>query len=87
MISNYSAKLPRMIDSLQVNGRFANRVFPEGGNRVVVPWYQRDSTWYNIVQMWWNLVAKVGIPVPSLYESAPIKISSMDDFRIPRTNF
>ena len=53
----------------------------------MVPWYQRGGTWYNIVQMWWNLVPKVGVPVPSLYESVPIRISSMDDFRIPRTNF
>ena len=36
----------------------------EGGDRVVVPWYQRG-----------------------LHESAPIKISSLDDFGIPRTNF
>ena len=59
----------------------------EGGDRVVVPWYQKGSTWYNIVQMWWKLVPKVGVPVPSLYKSAPIKISSLDDFGIPRTNF
>ena len=52
----------------------------------MVPWYQRDGAWYNIVQMWWNLLPKVGVPVPSLYESVAIKISSMDDFRIPRTN-
>ena len=44
----------------------------EGVDRVVVPWYQRG---YNIVQMWWNLVPKVGVPVPSLYESVPIKIN------------
>ena len=59
----------------------------EGGDRVVVPWYQRGGTWYNIVQMWWNLVPKVRVPVPSLYESVPIKISSLDDFGISRTNF
>ena len=53
----------------------------------MVPWYQRDGTWYNIVQMWWNLVPKVEVPIPSLYVSAPIKISSLDDFGIPRTNF
>ena len=53
----------------------------------MVPWYQRGGTWYNIVQMWWNLVPNVGVPVPSLYESVPIKISSLDDFGIPRTNF
>ena len=50
----------------------------------MVPWYQRGGTWYNIVQMWWNLVPKVGVPVPSSYESVPIKISSIDVFRIPR---
>ena len=38
-----------------------------------MPWYQRGGTWYNIVQMWWNLVPKVGVPVPSLYESVPLK--------------
>ena len=59
----------------------------EGGDRVVVPWYQRVGTWHNIVQMWWNLVLKVGVPVPCLYESVPIKISSIDDFGIHRTNF
>ena len=59
----------------------------EGGDRVVVPWYQRGGTWYNILQVWWNLVPKVGVSVPSLYESVPIKISSMDNFGIPRTNF
>ena len=36
--------------------------------------------------MWWNLVPKVGVPVPSVYESVPIKISSMDVCGIPRTN-
>ena len=61
--------------------------FSEGGDRVVVPWYQRGGIWYNIVQMWWNLVPKVGVPVPSLYDSVPIKISSIDDFGIYRTNF
>ena len=59
----------------------------EGGDRVVVLWHQRGGTWYNIVQMWWNLVPKVGVPVPSLYDSVPIKISSIDDFGIYRTNF
>ena len=59
----------------------------EVGDRVVVPWYQRGGTWYNIMQMWWDLVPKVEVPVPSLYESATIKISCMDDFGIPRTNF
>ena len=55
----------------------------------MVPWHQRGGTWYNIVQMWWNLVPKVEVQVlvPSLYESVPIKISSMDGFGIPRTNF
>ena len=59
----------------------------EGDDRVVVPWYQRGGTRYNIVQMWWNLVPKVGVPVPCLYESVPIKISSLDDFGISRTKF
>ena len=30
---------------------------------------------------------KVGVPVPSLYESVPITISSLDDFGMPRANF
>ena len=54
----------------------------EGGDRVVVPWYQRGGTWYNVVQMCWNLVPKVWVLVPSLYESVLMKISSMDDFGI-----
>ena len=33
----------------------------EGGDMAVVPWYQRGGTWYNIVQMWWNLAPKVGV--------------------------
>ena len=71
--------------SLGLNFRYNST--QEGGDRVVVPWYERDGNWYNIVQMWWNLVPKVGVSVPSLYESVPIKMSSMDDFGIPRTNF
>ena len=53
-------------------------------------WYhgtRGGGTWYNIVEMWWNLVPQVGAPVPSLHESVPIKISSLDDVGIPRTNF
>ena len=49
------------------------RTFSEGGDRVVVPWYQRGGTWYKIVQLWWNLVPNVGVPVPSLYVSVPLK--------------
>ena len=64
-----------------------SRLLFRGGDRVVVPWYQRGGTWYKIVHLWWNLVPKVGVPVPNLYESVPIKISSMDVFGIPRTNF
>ena len=60
---------------------------PDGDDRLVVLWYQRGGTWYNIVQMWWNLVPKVRVLVPSLYESVPMSISSMDDFRVLRTNF
>ena len=37
--------------------------------------------------MWWNLVQKVGVPVPSFYESVPIEISPLDNVGIPRTNF
>ena len=59
---------------------FMSPVVEGGGDRVVVPWYQ-------IVQIWWNLVPKIGVPVPSLYDSVPIKLSSLDDFGIPRTNF
>ena len=59
----------------------------EGGDRVMVPWYQRGGTRYNVVLMLWNLLPKVGVAVPSLYESVPITISSLDDFGIPRTNF
>ena len=58
----------------------------EGGDRVVVPWYKRGGTRYKIVQMWWNLVPKVGIPLQSFYESVPIKKSSMYVFGIPRTH-
>ena len=32
--------------------------------------------------MWWNLVPKEGVPVPSLHESVPIKISSLDDLEV-----
>ena len=59
----------------------------KGGNRVVVPWYQRGGTWYNILQRWWNLVSKIGAPVPSLYESVLITTLSMDVFGIPRTKY
>ena len=77
---------PRML-SLNVAIAGIEHTTLEGGDRVVVPWYQRGGTWYNIVEMWWNLVPKVGATVRSLYESVPIKISSLDDFGIPRTNF
>ena len=30
----------------------------EGGDRVVVRWYQRAGTWYSILQKWWNLDPK-----------------------------
>ena len=30
----------------------------EEGDRVMVPWYQRSGTCYNIVQMWWKLPAR-----------------------------
>ena len=61
--------------------------FSEGGDRVVVPWYQRSGTWYSIMQSWWNLVPKTGVPVPNLYELVPITVLSMDLFGIPRTSF
>ena len=76
-----------MVNNWMVNKQKRWLIMLEGGDRLVVPWYQRGGTWYNIVQMWWNLVPKVRVPVPSLYESVPMKISSMDDFRILRTNF
>ena len=59
----------------------------EGGDKVVVPWYQRGGTFYKILQRWWNLVPKTGVAVPNLYESVPITIPSMDLFGIPRKNF
>ena len=43
----------------------------------------------DLVQHCANVVepgTKGRVPVPSLYESVPIKISSMDVFGIPRTN-
>ena len=72
---------------LYTGKNFSQGLLHEGGDRVVVPWYQRGGTWYNIVQMWWNLVPKVGVPAPSLDEPVPIKVSSLDDLGIPRTNF
>ena len=41
--------------------------------------------WYKILQRWWNLVPKTGVPLPNLYESVPITIPSMDHFGIPLT--
>ena len=58
----------------------------EGDDKVVVPWYQRGGTWYNILQRWWNLVPKKRVPVPSLYESLPITMHQWT-FLDPRTNF
>ena len=57
---------PREIVPLNIY--FCTKLPEDGGDRVVVPGYQRGGTWYNIVQMWLNLVPKVGVPVPSLYE-------------------
>ena len=53
---------------------------------MMVPWYQRGGTWYNILQRWWNLVPKIGVLVPNLYELVPITLPSMDLFVIPRTH-
>ena len=41
--------------------------------------------WINDSMKTEKLKAKVGVPVPSLYGSVPIRISSLDDFGIPRT--
>ena len=64
-------------------------LLPRGSDGVEVPWYQNGGTWYNTLQMWWNLVPKVKVPIPSLHESVPMidNLSSMDVFGIPRTNF
>ena len=44
----YSTLLNSLLTSFL---RLESMPLSEGGDRVVVPWYNRGGTWYNIVQM------------------------------------